>query len=108
MIFFETAHQARVFLLLLAMGMVAGALYDGFALFRRKKSVLLTALVDLIYFLLVGGLCFYALFLGGEKALRFYALLGIFCGAGIYCLGIRSIVIFIVKRIKGEKKQSAG
>ena len=77
--------------------MAAGALYDLFAFFRRKTGKALGIFLDIAYFLCVSGLCFAALALGGEKSLRFYALLGIFCGAGIYSLGIRRAVIGIAR-----------
>ena len=107
MIFFETANQAHIFLLLLYAGMAAGGLYDIFSFFRRRSKRALVILLDFVYAVMVGALCFFALAMGGEDALRFYALLGIFCGALLYSLGIRhlaagAIRFFSRKRIKME------
>ena len=95
MIFFATAHQARIFLLLLSAGLAIGLFYDFLSLFRRKSSRALAAILDIVFFLCSGALCACALAMGGEKSLRFYAILGVLCGAGIYSLGIRRVWIAI-------------
>ena len=98
MIFFETAHQARVFLLLLLAGMASGLLYDVFSLVRKRITGVFAALQDILYVFLVGAMCFAALFTGGEKELRLYAILGIFCGAGVYSLGVRRIFRWLFQK----------
>lgn len=90
MTFFETAGQARVFLLLLYGGWIVGAAYDGLSPVRRRWPVL-TPAVDAIWCLLAGAACGCALALGGEGAPRLYAMLGLCCGGAIYCLGIRRL-----------------
>ncbi len=90
MIFFETAGQARCFLLLLGACFLAAALYDGFRLLRARCVRWLGAVWDFLWCLCVGACCALALGLGGEGTARLYALLGLCCGAAVYCLGPRA------------------
>lgn len=105
MIFFETANQARVFLLLLAAGMGAGLLYDLASPLRRRARPWLAALLDAVWCLLSGALCALALVAGGESALRLFALLGAFCGGGIYCLGVRRVLRGIIGLLSGKRRK---
>ena len=90
MIFFETAGQARCFLLLWAAGFFTAALYDVFRFPRSRCGPWSGAVFDLIWCLCLSAACALALALGGEGAPRLYALLGLCCGAGVYCLGVRA------------------
>ena len=90
MIFFETAGQARCFLLLWGAGFFAAALYDGFRLLRAHGPRWLGAVWDFLWCVCVGACCALALGLGGEGTARLYALLGLCCGAAVYCLGPRA------------------
>ena len=110
MIFFETSIQARVFLLLIWGGMGTALVYDLLSPLRKRSRGGMAA-ADLLFCLLAGALCFFALALGGENRLRLYALLGLFFGAGIYRLGVRRIVIRIghfFKRKPSPEKEAAG
>lgn len=89
--FYEARGQASVFLLLLYAGFGAAALYDAFRLLSKYLPSYLEAAVDLIWCLLTGTACALALSIGGEERARLYALLGLCCGAGIYCLGVRTL-----------------
>lgn len=110
MTFFETAGQGIVFRLLLYAGAAAGLLYDLLSLPRRRLPRALAAALDVCWCLLCALLCLFALALGGENHLRLYALLGMACGAGIYCLGIRRIVLGILQGLKKilSKKKADG
>lgn len=109
MIFFETANQARVFLLLLAAGMGAGLLYDLASPLRRRARPFPAALLDAVWCLLSGMLCALALAAGGESTLRLFALLGLLCGGGIYCLGVRRVLRGMIGLLsaKGRKRGAA-
>lgn len=89
MIFFETARQARVFLLLVYAGFLSALLYDAAAFVRRRSPRWLRPVWDVIWCLAAGLMCALALALGRESSARLYALLGLCCGAGIYTLGLR-------------------
>lgn len=100
MSFFETAGQARGFLLLLYAGFGAAAAYDGFSLLRAFGPRWLRPLWDALWCLLAGACCALALALGGENRVRAYALLGLCCGAIIYCFGIRTVIQAAGRRLK--------
>ena len=91
MTFFESSGQAAIFLMLLYAGAAAGVIYDLLAPLRRRLPSALAGLPDLIWCLLAAALCAFALMLGGEGKARPYALLGLCCGGGIYCLGARQL-----------------
>ncbi|MBR4429009.1 MAG: hypothetical protein IKS78_06600 [Clostridia bacterium] len=90
MTFFETAGQARCFLLLWGAGFLAAVLYDGFRFLRSRCPRWLGPVLDFIWGLCLCAGCALALAAGGERALRLYALLGLCCGAAVYCLGPRA------------------
>ena len=110
MIFFETAGQARTFLLLLYAGFGAGALYDLLALPRRRLPRLIQPALDALWCLVTGGAAALALAAGGEHSFRLYSLLGLACGAAVYGLGIRALVrglARLIKRMKGKARNDA-
>lgn len=103
MTFFETAGQAAIFLMLLYAGAAAGITYDLLSPLRRRAPRPLAMLLDGVWCALTAALCFFALALGGEGKLRLYALLGLCCGAGIYSLGVRTVVRGIASLFKKRK-----
>lgn len=104
MTFFEASGQGRAFLLLLYAGAGAALCYDLIAPLRRHSPPWLRPALDGIWCLLTGWLCFLALAMGDQGALRLYALLGLCCGAGIYCLGVRRAALALLGRIKKGKE----
>ncbi len=107
MTFFETANQAFAFLLLLYAGMAGGVLYDIFGFFRRRMPGPAGALADMIWCLLTAALCGLSLAISGEGRVRLFALLGLCCGGGIYCLGIRAAINAVIRFMKSRKKPRA-
>lgn len=103
MTFFETAGQARCFLLLWAAGFFTAALYDGFRLARSRCSRRLEAVFDLSWCLCACACCAMALALGGEEKARLYALLGLCFGAAVYCLGVRAACAAVMKWRRRKK-----
>ena len=92
MIFFETAGQARGFLLLMAAGLLAGAAYDLLGLAGRLLPRWARPQMDGLWCLLAAAACALALALGGEARLRLYALLGLACGGLLHALGLRALL----------------
>ena len=92
MIFFETAGQARTFLLLLYAGFGAGVLYDALSLPRRFLPRFCSLFLDALWCLLTGAGVALALAAGGEGQVRLYAFLGLACGGAVYGLGIRKVL----------------
>jgi len=105
MTFFETGGQARVFLLLLYAGFLSGALYDGARGLRKVLPRFLRFLPDAVWCLITATACALALAAGGEGRARLYAVLGLCCGAGIYCLGLRRAVLCLVRFFHSRKKE---
>lgn len=108
MIFYETAHQGRLFLLLLYAGVLSGVLYDLASLFRRSLPGILRFLPDLIWCLLTAALCFFSLLLGQESQVRLFAPLGLMAGGALYGLGIRRIGKAFLFFLLGRKKRRDG
>ena len=106
MIFFETAGQARTFLLLLYAGFGAGLLYDALALVCRRFPAWARAGADVVWCLLTACACAAALAAGGERAARLYALLGLCCGGLLYALGLRRLLQAFVGWIKRFRKNA--
>lgn len=102
MTFFETAGQSRVFLLLLYAGFLSAFLYDFARPLRKILPRFIRFLPDLIWCLLTAACCALALAASGASQARLYALLGLCCGAGIYCLGIRTVCLRIIRHFKGS------
>jgi spore cortex biosynthesis protein YabQ len=90
------ADQTRALLLAGAAGIAAGVLYDVFRIIRRTfGSALLTAALDLLFWLAasVGALCFMLAVTGGR--LRVFAALGSALGAVFYFLMLSEVVLRI-------------
>ena len=105
MIFYETRGQAEAFLLLLYAGFASAALYDLLRIPRAFLPKWLGAALDILWCLFAGAACALALSRGGEGRARLYALLGLLCGGGVYCLGIRTLFLGIIRHFKKNKKQ---
>ncbi len=108
MIFFETAGQARAFLLLACAGLISGALYDLLRLIRRFPPRWTQPLLDFLWCALTAAACLLALALGGESRVRLYALLGLFCGGGVYCLGLRALARGIERALGKNRPAPSG
>lgn len=97
MTFFETSGQGVIFLMLLWAGAGAGISYDLMTPLRKKGPGWLKVSADILFCLMAGGLCAFCLILGGEGKMRAYALLGLFCGGAVYCLGVRSLAAAMIR-----------
>ena len=104
MIFFETAGQARTFLLLLYAGFGVGLLYDLLVLPRRRLPRWCSPALDALWCLLTGCAVALALAAGGEQKIRLYAFLGLVCGAALYGLGVRRLLRGVVRLFKRKKE----
>ena len=105
MTFFESAGQPTAFLLLLAAGFSTAVLYDGLRLMRRRTPRWMQAALDAAWCLAAAVSCLTALAVSGERQLRLYALLGLACGAGLYCLGLRMLLRAAWRGLRRLKKQ---
>jgi len=91
---FETVGQAGVFLAMVYAGLIVGLVYDGARLSRRvlAANATVTALLDLLFWLVAGGVVSVALAFRGEDSVRLYALGGCASGVVLYLLGISRVL----------------
>ena len=104
MTFFEASGQPTAFVLLLAAGFFTGLVYDLLAPLRRGRLARFVS--DALWCLIAAAACLTALAARGENQVRLYALLGLVCGGGIYCLGLRRALKWasrLCRRIFGRR-----
>lgn len=110
-------NQAELFLIFVLAGIIVGVLFDFFRILRRSFSTgnILTALEDIVFWILTGILFLYLTFAYNNGVMRGYMFLGMFCGTSLYLLTlskffikinvsiinfIKKIVVFIIKPFK--------
>lgn len=108
MSFHETAGQWRTLLLLLYAGILSGLLMDGSTLLRRVLPAPLRFLPDVLWCVLTAGLCFLALLLGRESAVRLFAFPALLLGGALYALGLRRLWKSLYRLLHGRKKPPDG
>ncbi len=111
---FQAEGQAQAFLATVYAGLAAGVAYDLLRLLRLslKAGPLLTALLDVVFWVLTAALVACAAALSGAHGLRFYLLLGAGSGALLWAAGLRRVmrgagqlaVKAFVPRKAGKKK----
>lgn len=87
--------QAILFLLFALDGVIIGVLFDFFRILRRSFPTgnILTAIEDILFWILVGIIILYSIFIYNNGAIRGYMFLGIFCGATLYMITLSSLII---------------
>ena len=88
------ANQAQVFLAMVYAGLAMGVCYALLRLLRLllRAGPVLTALFDLLFWLLAAALAACAAALCGAQSLRLYWLLGALCGAVLWAAGLRRMM----------------
>ncbi len=91
---FSSAGQAQAFLATVYAGLAAGVAYDLLRLLRLslKAGRVVTALLDLVFWVITAALVAVATALSGAKGLRLYLLLGAACGMLLWAAGLRQIM----------------
>lgn len=101
-LFFETSHQARVFLAAIPIGIAMGLLLDLLGRAGRFR-----VLLDVLCLLMCGVCLILLLILTRDDGLRLYHLLALFVGACIYLLGVGRLISRLCDCRKKTKKMSA-
>ena len=98
---FETTRQGGVFLTMVYAGLLCGVAYDILRLIRRmtKAGRIASAVADLLFWLLTGGVCAYTLFRISHESVRLYALLGALCGMLLYLAGMSEAIYGVIRTI---------
>ena len=89
--------QAGLFLIFILDGILIGFLFDFFRILRKSFSTghILTALEDIIFWILAGFIILYSIFAYNNGIIRGYMFLGVFCGILLYILTISKFFIKI-------------
>ena len=98
---FETTRQGGVFLTMVYAGLLCGVAYDILRLVRRMTHAgrMASAAVDLLFWLLAGGVSAYTLFRISNEPVRLYALLGALCGMLLYLAGMSEAIYGVIRTI---------
>ena len=86
-LFFETAHQADCFLLMIPLGLALAFLLDADVFAGRVRLLL-----DCLLILAAGAAVLVSIVFWRESGLRLYHLLGLFIGAVLYVHGIGRLI----------------
>ena len=89
--------QAGLFLIFAIDGIILGVLFDFFRILRKSFSTgnILTAIEDVLFWILAGGVILYPIFMYNNGIIRGYMFLGIFCGVLLYILTFSNFFIKI-------------
>lgn len=98
---FSKAAQAEVFLATVYAGLAAGVAYDMLRLLRLflHAGKLVTAIFDIVFWVIAAGMVAVAAALSGEEGLRFYLMLGTLCGMLVWAGGFRRLVLLLEKAV---------
>ena len=93
--------QAKLFLLTVAMGCGMGLVYDGLRVFRRElpHKPFWIQVEDGLFWLLAIFLVFGVMLRAGSGEIRFFTILGIFGGMGLYFLMLSPVVVAVSDRV---------
>ena len=93
--------QAKLFLLTVLMGGGMGLVYDGLRMFRRElpHKPFWIQMEDGLFWLLSVFLVFGVMLRAGGGEIRFFTILGIFGGMGLYFLSLSHVVIAVSGRL---------
>lgn len=108
---FSTAMQAQGFLAAVYAGLLSGVAYDLLRLLRLslRAGWFITALLDILFWMLTAGLLGAAAAFSGVPGLRFFLILGLCCGMLIWAVGLRRVIFQIVHWVLGiVRKKEAG
>lgn len=93
-LFFETAHQANCFLLMIPLGLMLAFLLDADVCTGRIRL-----LFDCLLIVAAGAAVLLSIAFWRESSLRLYHLLGIFVGAVLYVHGIGRLIRFVSSKL---------
>lgn len=99
--FFVLPMQVHLMRQMCLAGLAAGAVYDGLRPLRRRTVS--CVLADGFYGLLCWLMVTFVLAKCGESSVRLVHLVFFLLGAGLYALGIRTLLLFCFRFITGRK-----
>lgn len=95
---FSTANQAYIFLSTVYAGFAIGFIYDLYRVVRRitKPGRIITALMDLLFWLVIGVLSFLVIFYVNDGDVRVYTIAGFAIGWALYALALSPVVMKVL------------
>ncbi|HCS72437.1 MAG TPA: spore cortex biosynthesis protein YabQ [Clostridiales bacterium] len=91
----STSNQAYIFLSTVYAGLIIGFLYDCCRMIRKmvRVNVIVTGILDLLFWSVIGVLSFLVLFYVNDGNVRFYTLLGFIIGWILYLLALSPLIM---------------
>jgi len=99
-LFFETAHQANCFLLMIPLGFALAFLLDADVLAGPIRL-----LIDCLLILASGAAALATIVFWRENSLRLYHMLGLFTGAVLYVHGLGRLVRFAASKLLNRTRR---
>jgi spore cortex biosynthesis protein YabQ len=92
---FSTSNQAYVFLATVYAGFIIGFIYDCCRMIRKitKPGIWLTGVMDLLFWIVMGGLSFLVIFYVNDGEVRIYTIAGFAIGWALYVLTLSPYIM---------------
>ncbi len=95
----DISLEAYVFLATVVSGIVSGAIYDIFGVFRFVKKKLFVSLYDIFMSLVICTIIVTVFYLYNSFMLRWYMFIGLFLGVIFYFLCLRRFFVYVLEKI---------
>ena len=94
-------EQLWIFILMFIYGAVAACIFDVLRSIHRifKPSALTVGIGDIIFWLIISVLTFFAIFISNNGQIRFYEFFAMILGSIIYFLMLSKVVVFIFSMV---------
>lgn len=99
----SVSNQLYVFLVMVAAGAAAGAIFDIFRIIRRtfRTGMLTTSLSDILFWLLISAGMFLVMFAVNNAQMRWFEAIGILLGGVVYFLALSRLFMKVIGAVFG-------
>lgn len=99
----SVSNQLYVFLVMVAAGAAAGAVFDIFRIIRRtfRTGMLTTSLSDILFWLLISAGMFLVMFAVNNAQMRWFEAIGILLGGVVYFLALSRLFMKVIGAVFG-------
>ena len=95
----DISLEAYIFLATAVSGIISGAIYDVFGVFKFVKKKLFISLYDVFLSLVICTIVVTVFYLYNSFMLRWYMFIGLFSGIVFYFLCLRRFFVYILEKI---------
>lgn len=95
----DISLEAYIFLATVVSGIVSGAIYDIFSVFKFVKKKLFVSLYDIFMSLVICSIIVIVFYLYNSFMLRWYMFIGLFLGIIFYFLCLRRFFVYVLEKI---------